>query len=265
MITSRRTALPLLTVVAASFLLGGCVDVGAGEDGGASASVGEAPSPTVTSPPEPSTEPSSGPTAEPSAEPSAGPERPTAPPERSVEAGTVAEGSAATVEGKGDAEVTFVRDGEFAVVIELDCARCEGTTVLTGPDRTTPFGEADGALTGEYLMDVFEGSDAEQSVWIAADGPWTLRFSSWNDLSPEAGPWSGTGSTVVFLGGDAEQAEVTWKPAGPEDSFQGRFFGTDSAATRMFGDTEKFTDVVDLAQPGVLAITTDGEWSVTPQ
>ncbi|WP_277211900.1 hypothetical protein [Isoptericola croceus] len=261
MTTTRKLA-PLAALVALSLLTSGC---GTDADGGGAADGGSSPTPAAgdEAPAEPSPEPTAEPEVdEPEDEPT--PDRPTAPPKKSVAAGTVGGGSAATAEGKGDAEVTFVRDGEFAVVIELDCARCDGTTVLTGPGRGTPFGEADGALTGEYLMDVFEGSDAEQSVWIAADGPWTLRFSSWNDLTPQAGPWSGTGSTVIFLGGEAAQAEVSWMPADADDSFQGRYFGTDEAAARMFGDTEEFTDVVELAQPGVLAITTDGEWTVTP-
>ncbi|GAA1984707.1 hypothetical protein GCM10009718_22620 [Isoptericola halotolerans] len=260
--TATRKLVPAASLVVLALLTGGCgtdVDGGGAPDGGSSQ--------TPVAGAEASAEPSPEPTAEPEVEEpeeEPAPERPTAPPEKSVAAGTVAEGSAATAEGKGDAEVTFERDGEFAVVVELDCARCEGPTVLTGPDRMTPFGEADGALTGEYLMDVFQDSEPEQSLWVAADGPWSLRLSSWNDLTPEPGPWSGSGSTVIFLGGDAETAEVSWTPAGAGDSFQGRYFGTEEAAARMFGDSEEFTDDIELAQPGVLAITTDGEWSITP-
>lgn len=166
-------------------------------------------------------------------------------------------------EGKGDAEVTFKRDGEFAVVVHLDCSTCSGTTVLTAPERMSPFGESDGALAGDYLMDVFKGSSAEQSVWLAADGPWSLRFESWNDLAPVSGKQSGEGSTVLALGDTASGIDVEFTPAGPDDQFSGRYFSV-SGGPRIFGDSEAFTDSYEVSLPGVLAITTNGSWTVTP-
>lgn len=175
----------------------------------------------------------------------------------------MAAGVAAEAKGTGAAEVTFERDGEFAVVVHLDCSGCTDATVLTGPDRMSPFGESDGALTGSYLLDVFEDSAPEQSLWLVADGPWNLRFESWNDLVPVSGEQSGEGSTVLAFGETASGIDVEFTPAGPDDTFSGRYFSV-SGEPQMFGDSEAFTDSYEVSLPGVLAIATNGSWRVTP-
>ncbi len=215
---------------------------------------------------EPSEEAVEEPTEEPTeeaADPLAG--RPTAPPAQAVDAGTVAAGAPAGASGTGSAEVTFVRDGELAVVVHLDCGDCAGTRAFMAPTGVTPYPGTLGETTGAYLMDVFEDSDPQQSIWLETEGDWSVRLESWNDLPPVTGAQSGTGSTVLRLDGTASSAEVSWNPAGPEDSFQGRYFGVTREASRMFGDTEAFTETFDLVLPGVLAVKTAGTWSVTPQ
>ncbi|MCP2283839.1 hypothetical protein APR04_002752 [Promicromonospora umidemergens] len=233
----------------------------AGSPSGRTATPSGASTPAATETTTSATPRKEAPTAE--AEPTPDP-RPTAAPARSVAAGTVAPGVPAVAEGRGNAEVTFERDGEFAVVVHLDCSGCSGATILTGPERGTPFGAADGVLTGSYLMDVFTGTDPEQSVWLVAKGPWSLRFESWNDLAPVTGKQAGEGSTVLALGDTASSIDVEFTPAGPDDMFAGRYFGV-SGDSQMFGDSVAFTDSYDVSLPGVLAITTNGSWAVTPR
>ncbi|GEM_PF-1361614 len=192
-------------------------------------------------------------------------DRPSEPPAQAVDAGTVAAGAPAVVSGTGSAEVSFVRDGEFAVVVHLDCGDCAGTRAFMAPTDVTPYPGTLGEATGSYLMDVFEDSAPQQSIWLETPGDWSVRLESWNDLPPVTGAQSGTGSTVLRLDGTAASAEVAWTPAGPEDSFQGRYFGVTREASRVFGDTEAFTETFDLVLPGVLAVKTAGTWSVTPQ
>ncbi|GAB3168304.1 hypothetical protein GCM10027059_30710 [Myceligenerans halotolerans] len=257
---------PTAAALAATFLimatLAACTSGGeptaSGSPTDRTATPAATPTATVSATPEPSAAESSAPETEPTPDP-----RPTAAPDRSVAAGMVAPGVATVAEGKGSAEVTFERDGEFAVVVHLDCSACSGATVLTAPERGTPFGESDGALAGDYLMDVFEGSATEQSVWLVAEGPWSLRLESWNDLAPVTGRQSGDGSTVLALGDTASGIDVEYTPAGPDDSFSGRYFSV-SGEPRMFGDTQAFTDSYEVSLPGVLAITTNGSWTVTP-
>lgn len=190
--------------------------------------------------------------------------RPTAPPAQSLAAGTVAEGSSAGISGEGSAEITFVRGGEFAVVIALDCAECVGPTVITAPGRMSPYGESEGSLQGSYLADVFEGSEPEQSLWLVADGAWTLEMSSWNDLPPQTGVVKGEGSQVLLLAGESPSSLVTWEPATASDSFQGRYFGSSRVDALTFGDTAAFSEGFEMQRPGVIAITTDGTWSIEP-
>lgn len=253
----HRTALALAATLLVTGALTACAAGDAQEPADSPSAATATPSASPT--PSPSATPEPTPEAEPEPDP-----RPTEAPDQSVAAGTVAAGAPAAAEGKGSAEVTFERDGEFAVVVHLDCSACSGATVLTAPERGTPFGEADGALTGDYLMDVFKDSDPEQSVWLAAEGPWSLRIESWNDLAAVSGEQSGEGSTVLALGDTASAIDVTFTPAGPDDSFSGRYFSV-SGDPRMFGDTEAFTDSYDVSLPGVLAITTNGSWTVTPR
>lgn len=191
--------------------------------------------------------------------------RPTAAPEQRIEAGTVGDGTSASATGEGSAEITFVREGKLAIVVALDCGRCAGPTVLTAPERSTPLGEADGALAGSFLVDVTTDSDPEQSLWLQADGEWTIELLSWNDLPLTEGAVEGTGSTVIFFNGDSATSHVTWSPAHDTDMFQGRYFGVDVEDAYFFGDTEAFSEDIKMGLPGVLAIMTDGEWSVTPQ
>ena len=144
--------------------------------------------------------------------------------------------------------MTFVRDGDFAVVVHLDCGECADTRAFMAPTGVTPYPGTLGEATDSYLMDVFEDSAPQQSIWLETPGDWSVRLESWNDLPPVTGAQSGTGSTVLQLDGTATSAEVAWTPAGPEDSFQGRYFGVTREASRVFGDTEAFTETFDLKQ-----------------
>ncbi|WP_156043900.1 hypothetical protein [Cellulomonas sp. URHE0023] len=216
----------------------------------------QAPSATPT----PSATPSPSPTA--TVDPLAGP---TVAPAQQLDAGQVGDGVPAQVQGSGDVAVTYLRNGELAVVVTLDCSACTGPTALTAPGRRSAFGSAEGPLTGSYLMDPIRSSDPNQSVWLQAAGSWTLRFESWNDLPVVSGPQSGSGSAVLRIADTATTAQVSWTPAGPGDKFSGRSFGTVSAGPpQLFGDTQAFTEVVDVAMPGALAIATNGTWTVTP-
>lgn len=259
-----RPAVPRRTATAVGLALAvGLLAACGGEDATEPATAGPTTAPATTEPTttaEPTTEPPTTPEPEPT--PDDG--RPTAAPEQRVEAGTVAEGSAASAEGSGSAEVGFVRDGEFATVIHLDCTACTGTAVLTAPDRGSPWGVDLAGLEVAYLLDVHEGSDPEQSLWLAAEGDWAMRFESWNDLEYLTGEQSGTGAAVLFLVDTAPAVHVRFEPADDEDRFSGRYFGITQEAARMFGDTEAMDEKMDLELPGVLAINTRGSWTITP-
>lgn len=249
-------------LVLAVGLLAGCGPMDSTPSAGAPTSEPTASAEPTTAKPTPAERPTAKPSPEPEATPADG--RPTAPPQQRVAAGTVAEGRAAVIGGTGSAEVTFDRDGEFAVVVHLDCTDCAGDSVLTGPGRRSPWGAGLAGAEVAYLVDVFADSDPEQSLWLATEGDWSMRLESWNDLEQLTGEQTGSGATVLFLGDTAPAVRLQYEPADGEDKFSGRYFGVVREAARMFGDSAAMDETVDLELPGVLAISTRGSWTVTP-
>ncbi|MGL3200324.1 MULTISPECIES: hypothetical protein [Curtobacterium] len=187
----------------------------------------------------------------------------TQPESRTVDAGAVAEGATGSATGSGSANVHYRRDGDFAVVVTLDCSACTGTATVTAAGRMSPFGRASAPLTGSFLMDVFKDGAPDQTFIVQATGSWTVTLRSWNDLTPVTGPQSGTGPAVLYIADDVARVHVDYTPAGSGDAFSARVF-TVSKATRAFGDSEAFSDDFEADLPGVIAIQTNGTWKVTP-
>ncbi|WP_420365249.1 hypothetical protein AAEP80_17065 [Curtobacterium sp. L3-7] len=180
-----------------------------------------------------------------------------------VDAGTVSGGVSATASGTGSSNVAFHADGDFAVVVELDCSSCTGTATVTAPGRMSPFGRATAPLRGSFLTGVLQSDSPDQTIIVEADGPWTVTLRSWNDLPYVSGSQSGSGPAVLFFSDDVSHVTVDYRPSGPDDSFSGRVFTT-SANPQLFGNTGAFTESFDVDLPGVMAIQTNGTWTVTP-
>jgi len=191
-------------------------------------------------------------------------------PEQRLDAGAVAEGAPATVSGTGAAVVQVLRQGEFGVVAHLDCSACTGHVVLSAEERMSAWGEGPAPLTGSYLVDIFKESDPQQEVVVRAEGPWTLRFESWNDLPPVTGVQQGTGATVLLVGDDAAAVQLDYVPVDADDSMTARVFSavdvTESGNpdTLLLGDDVAFSERVDVRMPGVVVLGTRGSWTVTP-
>jgi hypothetical protein len=235
------------TIVAAVLLVSGC----------AGSAPEATPSPTHTTPPriEDLITPTPTPTATvpATAEPVA----------ETVDAGVVAEGTSASASGNGPSNVAYQRQGEFAVVMHVDCSACTGTTTVTEPGRMSPFGEMAAPMRGSFLKDVFTSDPVDQTLIVLADGPWTVTLQSWNDIPSVSGAQSGVGPAVLFLSDDVPRLTVDYAPASADDSFSGRVFTT-SDSPKLFGNTEAFSEVYDVDLPGVMAIQTNGTWTVTP-
>jgi hypothetical protein len=245
----RGASVAATIMVAAVLLVSGCA--GAGTE--------SAPEPTASS--TPTKPPSVADLVTPSPTPTPlATEEPLA---QTLDAGVVADGTSATVSGNGPSNVAYQRQGELAVVIDLDCSACTGTAKVTAPGRMSPFGEATAPLRGSFLMDVFTADPVNQLFIVQAEGPWTVTLSSWNDLPLVSGPQVGTGPTVLYLSDDVSHVTVDYTPVGVDDSFSGRVFTT-SDNTQVFGDTVAFSEVFEADLPGVMAIQTNGSWTVTP-
>ncbi|WIB13240.1 hypothetical protein [Curtobacterium sp. MCPF17_052] len=177
--------------------------------------------------------------------------------------GDVAEGAPATVSGTGPSDIAFRVRGDFGVVADLDCSGCTGTATITAPGRMSPFGSARAPLKASFVTSVLKNDPEQQMLIIEADGPWSLTLRSWNDLATVSGPQSGTGPAVLFFSDDVGHVQVDYTPADADDRFGLRVFTT-SDATRIYGNTEAFSETFEADLPGILAIATNGKWSVTP-
>jgi hypothetical protein len=128
----------------------------------------------------------------------------------------------------------------------------------------SPLGESKAPLKASYLVSVFKEDSDQQSVLLTATGRWKVTFVSWNDLPLSMGKKSGKGSTVLYLGDRASRLRVTYKPSGKGDSFDARIF-TESAKPLIFGNTDPFTETEKVDLPGVIAISTNGSWTLAPK
>lgn len=231
----------------------------------------------TTFPTEQTATPSAGPsTAEPSSVPSnarssaeatlAGTPSPSATTKLpTVSLGTVTDTTSVTKSGAGSANLTLRRKGKpFGIVVRVDCSQCTGSYELTAAERMTPYGRTTAPVEAAYLVNIDEKQADTQSLRLTATGRWTVTVLSWNDLPVVTGRRSGQGSDVIFLGDKAGKLKVQAKPAGKGDSFSARVF-TVSDQPLVFGSDEALTQTYEVDLPGVIAITTNGSWTITPR
>lgn len=128
----------------------------------------------------------------------------------------------------------------------------------------TPYGEGTAPIEASYLTAVFVDDAPKQSMQLKVTGRWKVTLLSWNELPVKTGRQSGRGSTVIFLGDHADGLAVTYRPSGSGDSFSGRLFTT-SSRPLIFGADEPLDEVYDTSLPGVIAIQTQGSWTLTPR
>jgi len=189
-------------------------------------------------------------------------------PETLVEAGTVAGGAPVTVSGSGASTIAFVRDGAFNTVATLDCAGCNGTTVLTGPERGTPFAADTAPYRASVMVEVFADDPPEQELWLQTEGEWTLELRSWNDLEAQYGPVQGDHPAVLLLGDQMDAFDLSCEPLDGDSCHVRAFSAVDTTDlgpdSKLFGDEVAFTEHVELRMPGIVTIRTNGTWSITP-
>lgn len=257
--SARCRTIRLVAATVTLLLLAGCSgaettpqrEATAAAEASASTTTPASSSPAQT--PSPSTKP-----ATPTRTPSPKPQLPT----RKVD--TVTNTRSRSVSGSGPVDLRVARRGNFGLVAQLDCSRCRGRVLITATDRQTPFADAAAPLTNAYLISVLRADPRQQSLLLRVKGHWKVTFRSWNSLPVQQGKQSGRGSQVLYLGDRASRIRVSYRPAGSKDSFDARIF-TVSKEPLIFGDDKAFTETEKIHLPGVIAITTNGRWTVTPK
>ncbi|WP_146197133.1 hypothetical protein [Serinibacter arcticus] len=269
MITSpRRRALVVPVLLAGALALTACSSSGEDPDAsGAPSSSSASPSASPSATPEPSetTETSAPPS--PSAEESSTTATPepefAVAPAAQLDAGVVAAGAPVTVQGDGPATVSFGR-ALVRIVATLDCSGCTGPVSLNGPDRLVgdAFGAGTGPWSGTMLVDFL--STVGDQVYVEATGPWTLELFALDDLPLTEGPTSGTGHSVLVLGGGTTGFAFHCRPVDGETCRANSYTLTGAGTIAGASSEIEETTTVDVELPAVVGIKTNGEWSVTP-
>jgi hypothetical protein len=218
--------------------------------------------------------PGSGAVDEPTPTPTSALSAPLAPtpvelPAQRLDAGTVTAGAPITVAGEGPAVLDFVRGGAFGVVARVDCTTCSGPVALTDTLGGS-LGTGDTPLTGTYLVDRLDEDDTRRSVVLDTEGPWSVELLAWDDLPVVTGPQQGSGATVIRIGDVARSVQLAYTPADAEDTLSARgvpevdlaTVGTPGAVA--FGADSAVDQAMTITLPGVVALSTEGAWSLTP-
>jgi len=170
-----------------------------------------------------------------------------------------------TVSGQGAAAVQFTLAGEFAVVATLDAERCTGEVVLTADGRMTPYAAGTAPYRASVLVDVMAGD--KEILLVKADGPWTLTLLDWNYLPLVDGVQTGRGPAVLYFSSAATTMEVAVSDVAPTDSVILRAFSEKgvTGGPMMQGWDGPGMHTAKANLPGVVALTTNGSWTMTPK
>lgn len=181
-----------------------------------------------------------------------------------LDLGTVGTGAPVTARESGSASVGFDAPEDVALIATLDCSACTGDIALTSPDRGSAWGTGTAPLTATYLVDL-TGPAVPDRVDVAAEGDWTLTLSSSEDLTAVTGDQTGTGPVVLRLTEGGSHVRVTYTPAATGDELVLRVVSeADGTATTSGADTA-IDQVMPITTPALIALDTDGSWSVQPQ
>lgn len=177
-------------------------------------------------------------------------------------------GRPVTVTGTSNAEVAYHRLGDFATVVEFDCADCQGKLDVFNTGAATPIvsGDTNGEpVSIEWLIDTVHEVTAgpDNSLLIRAAGNWTLTLRSWHDLSVSRGRVDGHGARVLRVA--TPKVRLTFAPLNSRDAlnvYAYRLADREFRANDCIGRFE--SRELDLNGGDVLLVWALGEWSVEP-
>lgn len=179
-------------------------------------------------------------------------------PATDLDLGAIAPGTPASATLTGPAAVGFSAPEDSAVIADLDCSACTGNVQVASPGWSTPWGQDDAPVTGQYLV-VMTG-EAPDRVEVQADGEWTLTLRSSEDLPAAEGTQQGTGPAVLRLTEPGSQVRVTYTPAGPDDQLTARLVSSEQSMN--FGADMAMEQTYPVPMPGVISLDTAGGWTV---
>jgi hypothetical protein len=169
-------------------------------------------------------------------------------------------------EGKGDNVVTLNK-GEGAAVLDFECPRCSRNVIVTTDGRDTLLVNTIGSYKGRKLIDYYDGS-VTSTVEIKATGSWKMTVTQGTDAlrNSNGAAISGAGDDVVLITHPtATKARIENRKGDSNFIVQvlstANTYGPDLAVNTIGG----YSGTVRMSTPAVAIVTSDGEWSITPQ
>jgi hypothetical protein len=191
---------------------------------------------------------------------------PAAAPVTPVPASAPAPAAPQVFEGKGD-DVISLNKGEGAAVVDFECARCSGNVIVQTDGRDTLLVNEIGSYKGRKLIDYYDGS-VTSTVEIKATGKWKMTVTEGVQTlrNSNGAAISGAGDDVVMVTHPtATKARIENRKGKSNFIVQvlssANTFGPDLAVNTIGG----YSGTVRMSTPAVAIVTSDGEWSITPE
>jgi hypothetical protein len=165
------------------------------------------------------------------------------------------------IHGRGDDVVPVTRTGPKIVTFE--CPRCNSNTVLLSDGAESLLVNAIGPYSGKRWMDMANGSVTSQ-LTIKANSSWTLTIGGLESATHVSGPVGGHGDDVIVDTGSASSAAITNK--GGQGNFVVEVISESTGSSDLTVNTiGGYSGTNPLSLPGIIQVTSDGSWSITPR
>lgn len=165
------------------------------------------------------------------------------------------------VHGTGDDVIQVTRPQ--SPIVEFDCPSCTGNTILESNGFNSLLVNTIGSYTGKRWLDIRDTSNTTQ-LTVKATGSWTITVGGFGLAKMVDGPINGHGDDVVIDTANASTAKITNTGSGN--------FAMKNLPTSGGGSIDLAVNTIGsyigtdpLSTPGLIEVTSDGDWSITPQ
>jgi hypothetical protein len=169
-------------------------------------------------------------------------------------------------EGKGD-DVITVDKGVGAAVVDFECPRCSRNVIVKTDGRDNLLVNTIGSYKGRRLIDYYDNS-VTSTLEIKATGSWKMTVTE--DLktlrNSNGGAISGAGDDVVLVTHPtATKARIENHKGDGNFIVQvlssANTYGPDLVVNTIGG----YSGTALMSTPALAIVTSDGEWSITPE
>lgn len=161
---------------------------------------------------------------------------------------------------------TFTGVGDFVqpvtvngpAFVEFSCLDCGGHTALKTNGSESLLANTVGAYQGSHFINTRDGAITTEFE-INASGSWTLTIKDAAEAPRHDGAVTGFGDSAFIMVGDFSTAAIMGTGGG---HFAVKGLVDGALAVNQVG---AYSGTVKLAGPNLVQVSSDGDWSVTPQ